>query len=52
MFKARGLLDTRFALVLVNLSIVLAVWMIKALSGCCPSRKKNQPWWMVHPAHV
>ena len=38
MFKAWGLLDTRFALVLVNLSIVLpyAVWMIKGFLDAVP----------------
>lgn len=38
MFKAWGLLDTRFALVLVNLSIVLpyAVWMIKGFMDAVP----------------
>lgn len=38
MFKAWGLLDTRIALVLVNLSIVLpyAVWMIKGFLDAVP----------------
>ena len=38
MFKAYGLLDTRIALVLVNLSIVLpyAVWMIKGFLDAVP----------------
>ncbi|MEN9627455.1 MAG: hypothetical protein RJA10_682 [Pseudomonadota bacterium] len=38
MFKQAGLLDTRFALVLVNLSIVLpyAVWMIKGFIDAVP----------------
>jgi multiple sugar transport system permease protein len=38
MFKHAGLLDTRFALVLVNLSIVLpyAVWMIKGFIDAVP----------------
>ena len=38
MFKAWGLLDTRFALILVNLSIVLpyAVWMIKGFLDAVP----------------
>lgn len=38
MFKTWGLLDTRFALVLVNLSIVLpyAIWMIKGFLDAVP----------------
>lgn len=38
MFKQAGLLDTRFALMLVNLSIVLpyAVWMIKGFIDAVP----------------
>ena len=51
MFKAWGLLDTRFALVLVNLSIVLpyAVWMIKGLLDAVPLEIEESA--MVDGAH-
>ncbi|MDP4835723.1 MAG: carbohydrate ABC transporter permease, partial [Burkholderiales bacterium] len=51
MFKAWGLLDTRFALVLVNLSIVLpyAVWMIKGFLDAVPIEIEESA--MVDGAH-
>jgi multiple sugar transport system permease protein len=51
MFKAWGLLDTRFALVLVNLSIVLpyAVWMIKGFLDAVPLEIEESA--MVDGAH-
>jgi multiple sugar transport system permease protein len=51
MFKQAGLLDTRFALVLVNMSIVLpyAVWMLKGFIDAVPIEVEESA--MVDGAH-
>jgi multiple sugar transport system permease protein len=51
MFKQAGLLDTRFALVLVNMSIVLpyAVWMLKGFIDAVPLEVEESA--MVDGAH-